>query len=72
MSCGKMCRVVKCVVCRNNIRNRRERIQGVLGKWWVRGCCHICFPKSCCDGKQAQLVLLVDGGGVQINLLWSR
>ena len=27
----------------------------------MRGCCHICFPKSCGDGKQAQLVLLADG-----------
>ena len=24
------------------------------------GCCHVCFPKSCCDGKQALLVLLAD------------
>ena len=27
----------------------------------MHGCCHICFPNSCCDGKQAQLVLSVDG-----------
>ena len=27
----------------------------------MHGCCHICFPKSCCDGKQALLVLLVSG-----------
>ena len=27
----------------------------------MHGCCHICFPNNCCDGKQAQLVLLVDG-----------
>ena len=25
------------------------------------GCCHICFPKRCCDGKQALLVLLAGG-----------
>ena len=25
------------------------------------GCCHINSPKSCCDGKQAYLVLLVGG-----------
>ena len=27
----------------------------------MHGCCYICFPNSCCDGKQARLVLLVDG-----------
>ena len=27
----------------------------------MHGCCHTCSPKSCCDGKQAQLVLSVDG-----------
>ena len=27
----------------------------------MHGCCHICYPNSCCDGKQAWLVLLVDG-----------
>ena len=27
----------------------------------MHGSCHTCFPKSCCDGKQALLVLLVGG-----------
>ena len=26
-------------------------------------CYHICFPKSCCVGKHALLVLLIGGGG---------
>ena len=27
----------------------------------MHGCCHVCFPKSCCDGKHALLVLSVGG-----------
>ena len=33
----------------------------VLEKQRALGGCHICFPKSCCDGKQALLVLSVNG-----------
>ena len=39
----------------------RHVVKVSVRKWWVHRCCHICFPKSCCDGKKAQLVLLVDG-----------
>ena len=41
-----------------------KEIQGfgeMVGAWLLS---HL-LPKSCCDGKQARLVLLVDGG-VQI------
>ena len=34
----------------------------------MHGCCHICFPKSCCGGKHALLVLLVGGWDVQLWL----
>ena len=37
-------------------------------------CYHICFPKSCCIGKHAWLVLLVDGW-VRTNLtltMWAK
>ena len=55
--------VVQCV-CVGIINFPRKNTR-FLGKWWVRGGCHIYFPENCCDGKQAQLVSLVDGG-VQI------
>ena len=35
-------------------RNRRENVL-VLEKQWAHGCCHICFPKSCYDGKHAKV-----------------
>ena len=37
-------------------------------------CYHICFPKSCCVGKHAWLVVLVDGW-VKTNLtltMWAK
>ena len=37
-------------------------------------CYHICFPKSCCVGKHAWFVLLVDGW-VRTNLtltMWAK
>ena len=33
----------------------------VLENQCTLGCCHICFPGGCCDGKRALLVLSVDG-----------
>ena len=41
-------------VCRNKSRNRRENAF-VLEKQWAHGCCHIGFPKSCYDGKHANV-----------------
>ena len=41
-------------VCRNKSRNRRENAL-VLEKQWTHGCCHIGFPKSCYDGKHANV-----------------
>ena len=41
-------------VCRNKSRNRRENAL-VLEKQWAHGCCHIGFPKSCYDGKHANV-----------------
>ena len=47
--CRKMC-----TVCRNKSRNRVENLL-VLEKQWAHGCCHIGFPKSCYDGKHANV-----------------
>ena len=47
MKCRKMC-VPKIS------RNRRENVL-VLEKQWAHGCCHIGFPKSCYDGKHAEV-----------------
>ena len=48
------CRKI-CDVCRNKCRNRREKFTGFLEKQWVHGCCHIGFPRSCYDGKHANV-----------------
>ena len=35
-------------------RNHRENVL-VLEKQWAHGCCHIGFPKSCYDGRHAEV-----------------
>ena len=41
-------------VCPEISRNRRENVL-VLEKQWAHGCDHIGFPKSCYDGKHANV-----------------
>ena len=53
-------------VCRNKSRNRRENAL-VLEKQWVHGCCHIGFPKSCYDGKHANVSDVSRWGEVKVD-----
>ena len=41
-------------VCRNKSRSHRENAL-VLEKQWAHGYCNIGFPKSCYDGKHANV-----------------
>ena len=49
---------MKCAIERPECRNGAEiavKIYRVLEKQWAHGCCHIGFPKSCYDGKHANV-----------------
>ena len=48
--------VERCVLCAEIIAEIAVKFStGVLEKQWSHGCCHIGFPKSCYDGKHADV-----------------
>ena len=47
--------VERCVQCAEIRAEIAMKIYRVLEKQWVHGCCHIGFPKSCYDGKHADV-----------------
>ena len=47
--------VKRCVVCAEIRAEIAVKIYLVLEKQWAHGCCHIGFPKSCYDGKHADV-----------------
>ena len=47
--------VERCVLCAEIRAEIAVKIYRVLEKQWAHGCCHIGFPKSCYDGKHANV-----------------
>ena len=47
--------VERCVLCAEIRAEIAVKICQVLEKQQADGCCHIGFPKSCYDGKQAHV-----------------
>ena len=54
-------------VCRNKSRNRRGNALVLEKQSWVHGCCHISFPKSCYDGKHANVSDVSRWGEVKVD-----
>ena len=47
--------VERCVLCAEIRAEIVMKIYRVLEKQWSHGCCHNGFPKSCYDGKHANI-----------------
>ena len=47
--------VERCVLCAEIRAEIAVKIYRVLERQWAHGCCHIGFPKSCYDGKHANV-----------------